>query len=84
MSKLCDGVLVFECPKCREPLEVGLHITAVSDNPENLISAKGIHYGHPVGFTAEAPHMHAELWGHLVRCHQPNPHPYISGRGSRE
>jgi hypothetical protein len=73
---MTDGVLTFPCPKCDEVLEVGLHVTKVSADPTNT-SDTGVHYGHRVEFTAEAPHLHAAFWGHLVRCHQPNPHPYM-------
>lgn len=70
------GVLLFRCPKCGETLEVGLHITAC-DEPTNVSPVTGTHYGHPVDFMGQTPHLHATFWGHLVRCHQPNPHPYM-------
>lgn len=71
-----DGVLLFACPKCGKVLEVGLHLTAFPTEPTR-VGPSDTHYGHPVEFVAEAPNLHAEFWGHLVRCHQPNPHPYI-------
>lgn len=76
MSARRHGVLQIDCPKCSETLEVGLHIAAVIAKPTRE-SPSGVHYGHPVSFIAEAPHLHGEFWGHLVRCHQPNPHPYM-------
>jgi hypothetical protein len=76
---MSDGVLVFECPKCDETLEVGLHVAQVAANPTRKSVVTGTTYGHPVEFIAEAPHLHAHFWGHIVRCHQPNPHPYMDG-----
>lgn len=78
-----DGVLRFECPKCHDVLEVGLHITARVLYGSDLtwwpvgVSPSTVNYSHPVEFIAEAPHLHAEFWGHLVRCHQPDLHPYL-------
>jgi hypothetical protein len=72
-----DGVLRFSCPKCDETLEVGLFITEIHDKVSKK-SSSGVHYGHLVQFEAEAPNLHAHFWGHLVRCHQPNPHPYMT------
>jgi len=71
------GVLIFRCPRCDETLEVGLHIAAC--DPTNVSPVTRTHYSHPVDFIGQAPHLHAELWGHMVRCHQPNPHPYMGG-----
>jgi hypothetical protein len=71
-----DGILHFDCPKCGETLAVGLHIVAEFSEPSKTLF--GTHYQHPVEFVAEAPHLHAKFWGHLVRCHQPYPHPYMS------
>ncbi|MGV0042043.1 hypothetical protein [Mycobacterium colombiense] len=72
-----DGVLAFLCPKCGQTIEVGLHVVEVAANPTRRSPITGTNYGHPVEFIAEAPHLHAEFWGHMVRCHQPNPHPYM-------
>ena len=75
---MSDGVLVFPCPKCDQSLEVGLHVTDVAGDPTNKVGVTtATHYAHRVEFVAEAPHLHAEFWGHMVRCHQPNPHPYM-------
>lgn len=71
------GVLIFQCPKCEATLEVGLHIYA-HDEPSKTSPVTKTHYGHPVDFVGQAPHLHAEFWGHMVRCHQPNPHPYLT------
>ena len=74
---MSDGVLRFPCPRCDHILEVGCHVTDTPPAPSRE-SPSGVHYGHRVEFVAQAPHLHAALWGHLVRCHQPNPHPYMS------
>jgi hypothetical protein len=79
---MSDGVLLFECPLCGKSLEVGLHVRTVAADPETRKSpVTGTTYGHRVEFIAEAPHLHAKFWGHLVREHQPQPdnHPYLSG-----
>lgn len=84
MRVMGDGVLVFDCPRCDEALEVGLHVVTVAADPTTRTSpVTGTTYGHRVQFIAEAPHLHAEFWGHLVRCHQPQPgnHPYLGGGG---
>lgn len=74
-----DGVLAFACPLCDELLEVGLHVVTVAADPTTKTSPlTKTHYGHRVEFIAEAPNLHAEFWGHLVREHQPLPHPYLS------
>ncbi len=70
------GVLIFKCPRCEETLEVGLHIAACPD-PSYTSPATKTHYQHPVDFLGQAPNLHATFWGHMVRCHQPNPHPYM-------
>lgn len=70
------GVLVFRCPKCNEALEVGLHITAEFESSD-VSPVTHANYSHPVDFVGQAPHLHATFWGHMVRCHQPNPHPYM-------
>jgi hypothetical protein len=75
---MSDGVLVFPCPKCDKSLEVGLHVVEVVANPDRKSGITGTIYGHRVEFVAEAPHLHAEFWGHMVRCHQPDPHPYMN------
>lgn len=76
---MTDGVLAFECPQCDKLLEVGVHVRSAAADPETRISPlTGTHYGHRVEFIAEAPNLHAELWGHMVRAHQPLPHPYLS------
>jgi hypothetical protein len=75
---MSDGVLVFPCPKCQEPLEVGLHVVETAAHPTKKSPVTGTHYGHRVEFVAEAPHLHASFWGHMVRCHQPHPHPYMN------
>jgi hypothetical protein len=72
------GVLQIKCPQCDQTIEVGLHQTFIITEPTKM-SPSGTHYGHPVSFVAEAPHLHAAFWGHMVREHQPNPHPYMSG-----
>jgi len=74
---MSDGVLQFPCPRCHQVLRVGLHMKSTFGEPSREF--EGVHYGHRVEFVAEAPHLHAELWGHMVRCHQPNPHPYMEG-----
>ena len=80
---MSDGVLLFECPLCSKSLEVGLHVRTVAADPETRKSpVTGTTYGHRIEFIAEAPHLHAEFWGHLVREHGPDPHPYLlSPRG---
>lgn len=79
-ARVADGLLMLQCPKCEELIEVGLHITHVPDDRTSRVSElTGTHYGHLVEFYAQAPHLHAAFWGHLVRCHQPDPHPYMSG-----
>lgn len=76
---LTDGVLAFPCPQCDKLLEVGVHVVSAAADPEKRVSPMtGVHYGHRVEFVAEAPNLHAELWGHMVREHQPLPHPYLS------
>lgn len=76
---MTDGVLAFECPHCKKLLEVGVHVVSASADPERKVSPlTGTHYSHRVEFIAEAPHLHAALWGHMVREHQPLPHPYLS------
>lgn len=76
-----SGVLKFDCPKCSETLEVMLAID--KDAPvEEMIETQLRHLParkHPVEFIAYASNLHAEFWGHMVRCHQPDPHPYMSG-----
>lgn len=76
---MSDGVLVFPCPRCDQTLEVGLHVVETAADPTRKSGITGTTYGHRVEFVAEAPHLHAEFWGHLVRCHQPAPHPYMPG-----
>lgn len=75
---LTDGVLAFECPQCDKLLEVGVHVRQASAVETRKSPLTGTTYGHRVEFIAEAPHLHAELWGHMVREHQPLPHPYLS------
>jgi hypothetical protein len=75
---MSDGVLAFPCPKCGESLEVGLHVVTVTPTVTRKSPITGTTYGHRVEFIAEAPHLHAEFWGHMVRCHQPYPHPYMT------
>lgn len=70
-----DGLLHFDCPRCGETLAVGCHIISEFQKPTR--QAFGTRYGHFVEFVAETPHLHAEFWGHMVRCHQPHPHPYM-------
>lgn len=70
------GVLEFECPRCQAILSVGLHVVDAFGERCQQDMAE-VHRGHPVEFIAEAPHLHAKFWGHMVRCHQPNPHPYM-------
>jgi hypothetical protein len=77
---ITHGVLLFPCPKCDDTIEVGLHIVAVAAHPTRKSGATGTYYGHNVEFAAEAPSLHGEFWGHLVRCHQPNPHPYVKSQ----
>lgn len=77
-----DGILHFDCPKCGEILAVGLHVTA-EFGEHSTKTAFGTHYSHNVEFVAEAPHLHGEFWGHVVRCHQPYPHPYLSLEGAQ-
>jgi hypothetical protein len=79
MSARHHGVLRIACPQCFEQIEVGLHMTTVITKPTR-VSPSGTHYGHPVAFVAEAPNLHASFWGHMVREHQPNPHPYMRDR----
>lgn len=64
-----DGVLAFPCPKCGQTLEVGLHVVEVVAKPTRTSPLTGTTYGHQVEYVAEAPHLHAAFWGHLVRCH---------------
>jgi hypothetical protein len=79
MRVMGDGTLAFECPICDKTLEVGLHVVQVAADPTTKVSPlTSTHYGHRVQFIAEAPNLHAEFWGHLVREHQPLPHPYLS------
>ena len=79
MRVMSDGVLAFPCPLCGRLLEVGLHVVSLADDPTSKVSPEtGVRYGHRVEFMAEAPHLHATFWGHLVREHQPLPHPYLS------
>lgn len=74
---MSDGILRFRCPKCGDFLEVGLHVIDAFD--EQCSEAMNrVNRGYVVEFIAKAPNLHAIFWGHLVRCHQPNPHPYIS------
>lgn len=76
---MSDGILRFKCPKCDEQLEVGLHVIYAFD--KECEAAQQWHLParkHPVEFIAEAPHLHAHFWGHMVRRHQPCPHPYMS------
>lgn len=77
------GVLCFPCPKCGVSLEVGLHVVTVAARPTRKSPVSGTTYGHPVEFIAEAPHLHATFWGHVARCHQPNPHPYMTEEARR-
>lgn len=71
------GVLLFPCPKCGDNIEIGLHVVTVAAHPTKQSPVTGKHYGHPVQFIAETPHLHAAFWGHMVREHGPNPHPYM-------
>lgn len=79
---MSDGILRFECPLCPEILEVGLHVVDAFGE-QSSEAMQRVHRGHPVEFVAEAPHLHAHFWGHLVRCHQPNPHPYMTDGGGQ-
>lgn len=75
---MTDGVLAFECPQCDKLLEVGVHVRQAAGIETKTSPLTGTTYGHRVEFIAEAPNLHAEFWGHLVREHQPLPHPYLS------
>ena len=76
---LTDGVLAFPCPRCDKLLEVGVHIVSAAADPERKVSPlTGTHYGHRVEFVAEAPNLHARLWGHMVREHD-GVNPYLTG-----
>jgi hypothetical protein len=71
------GMVQFPCPKCDEPIEVPLTVTDAYGPICGLMASR--HRPHPVEFVAVAPQLHARFWGHMVRCHQPDPHPYMSG-----
>lgn len=77
-----DGLLIFECPQCNQMLEVGLHVVSTAIGHRGTSPITGTHYSHPVEFIASAPHLHAEFWAHMVRHHQPNPHPYMPPTGT--
>lgn len=75
---MTDGVLAMSCPQCDKLLEVGVHVVSAAADPERRKSPlTGVTYSHRVEFIAEAPNLHAALWGHMVREHQPLPHPYL-------
>jgi hypothetical protein len=67
---MSDGVLLLPCPICDEAIEAGLHVRTVAADPNTRKSpVTGTTYGHRVEFIAEAPNLHAKLWGHIVREH---------------
>jgi hypothetical protein len=76
---MTSGLLRFNCPKCDEVLEVTLGVTDAFGR-DSMQASEDRH--RMVEFIAEAPHLHATFWGHIVRCHQPNPHPYMDGGAS--
>jgi hypothetical protein len=70
---LTDGVLALPCSRCDEIIEVRISVVDAG-GPRTRAFNKT--YESPTQFIAEASTLHARLWGHMVRKHQPDPHPY--------